>query len=130
MQPLKLYLTKDGWRKDLEETVDHIVDSGGSYRRLGNSSWAQMFIGGTLIDQVFYSSHPLPVLGLSAIFLTSGMLHQRAAEKKAESVYTQTNPRVCFTTNYQLIDVCCGEQLNPQWVSEKVHHDTTFYGLN
>ena len=130
MQPLKSYLTREGWLKDLEETVDHIVDSGCSYRRLGNSSWIQMFMGGALLDQVLYSSHNSPVLGLAAVFVTSGLLHSRAAEKKAESVYTQTNPRVCFTPDYQLIDVCCGEQLNPQWVSERVQKDTAVYGWN
>ena len=52
MQPLTSYLTTDGWKNDLEQTVDHLVDSGCSAKRLLRGAVVCQVGGGAILGWI------------------------------------------------------------------------------
>lgn len=76
MQPLNSYLTKEGWRKDWNQTIDHILQSNCSPSRLAYSALAQSLVafGGVLGSSVEPAAFPLGLIST-----TGALLHLEAA---------------------------------------------------
>ena len=90
MKPLETYLTRAGWRDDLNETIDHLVDSGRSSQQLSTSAAIRIgsMIGVFAIDNLLfrygeeYIGYIFSGVGLATILGIQGVLYYEAYDRK------------------------------------------------
>lgn len=126
MQPLESYLTKAGWRKDLDETIDHIVDSGCSPTRLSLSSQVQSVGLGVTAGSLGYTTSLSAGVGIFVVAVATGALHRYAAGRKYKMEQASKTGKLVgyagLTPHHE------GVEFNPEWVTHLASKDSVQYG--